>query len=224
MSLWAEFSGNGYSRSAYKGSHYFTAYERHLERFRGLSVTMIEIGVFQGGSLEMWKRYLGPSAQIVGIDINPACKAYEQAQCAVRIGDQGDRDFVQGIVDEFGPIDIVLDDGSHRGEDIATTFEVLYPQMERNGVYIVEDTATSYFPKYDGGLNRSGTFIEAVKGRIDELHAPFSAEIETTPFSETTTSLHVYPNLVVFERGRHVERRGIKTVPDPARREAKPPV
>ena len=224
MSLWSEFSGNGYGRSAYKGSHYFTAYERHLARFCGLSVTMIEIGVFQGGSLEMWKRYLGPSAQIVGIDIDPACKAYEEPQVAVRIGDQGDPAFLQEVVDEFGPIDIVLDDGSHRGPDIATSFEVIYPQLQHNGVYIVEDAATSYMPSYGGGLNRPGTFLESVKARVDELHADYSPEIETTPFSQMTLSMHVYQNLVAFERGRHVDRRAIKTVPDRRRLEAKPPV
>lgn len=224
MSLWSEFAGNGYSRPVYKGSHYFTAYERHLARFRNLSVTMIEIGVYRGGSLEMWKRYLGPSAQIVGIDIDPKCKAFEGPQVAVRIGDQGDRDFMQSVVDEFGEIDIVLDDGSHLGPDIAASFEVIYPQMSRNGVYIVEDAATSYLANFGGGLKRPGTFIEAVKDRIDELHAIYAPEIEATPFAETTTSLHVYPNLVAFERGRHVDRRGILSEADEKRREGRTPL
>jgi Methyltransferase domain len=224
MSLWSDFSANNHGRSVYKGSHYFPAYERHLARFCGLSVTMVEIGVFDGGSLEMWKKYLGPSAQVVGIDINPACRRHEAAQIAVRIGDQADPAFLQEVVDEFGPVDIVLDDGSHRGADIAATFEVLYPQLERNGVYIVEDVGTSYMPAWDGGLGRPGTFIETVKGRIDELHADYAPELEPTPFSRMTLSLHVYQNLVVFERGRHVDKRGIRTKPDKARIEAPPPV
>jgi hypothetical protein len=222
MSLWSDFIGNHHSRAAMKPTHYFHAYEAHLERFRGRSVTMVEIGVWHGGSLQMWKKYLGPSAQIVGLDVDPKCGEFEEPQVAVRIGDQADTAFLQGVVDEFGPIDIVLDDGSHRPDDIAASFAVLYPRLDRNGVYIVEDTGTSYMPNYGGGLGRAGTFIETVKGRIDELHATYAPEIEATPFTETTRSVHVYPGLVVFERGRSVDRRVLCTVPDAARRERDP--
>ena len=222
MSLWSAFAGNLLSRPALKPTHYFHAYESHLERFRERSVTMIEIGVWRGGSLQMWKKYLGPSAQIVGIDIDPECKSFEEPQVAVRIGDQADPAFLQGIVDEFGPIDIVLDDGSHRPDDIAASFAALYPQLERNGVYIVEDTRTSYMPDYDGGLRRPGTFMESVKGRLDELHGAYSSEQESRGFQETTRSVTVYDGLVVFERGRSVESRILCTVPDKARRERDP--
>lgn len=223
MGLWADFSGNQLSYPAFKAAHYFHAYENHLARFCGLSVTMIEIGVWNGGSLEMWKRYLGPSAQIVGIDIEPECRQYEEAQIAVRIGDQGDAAFLESVADEFGPIDIVLDDGSHKPGDIATSFETLYPRLDRNGVYVVEDVGTSYLPEYDGGLGREGTFIETLKRRIDELHADYASELEPTPFTRMTRSLHVYDNLVVFERGRLVDKRSVMTKAD-ARRRERPPV
>lgn len=224
MSLWSEFSSNAFSRAAYKPTHYFHAYERHLERFRGLAVTMVEIGVRRGGSLQMWKRYLGPSAQIVGIDIDPKCKAFEGPQVAVRIGDQGDRAFMQSVVDEFGEIDIVLDDGSHRGADIAASFDVLYPRLERNGVYIVEDVGTAYLPEWVGADPAAPTFVDAVKQRIDELHAEEAPGLEPTSFTRTTASLHVYDNLVVFERGRRIARRHHAVAPDPMRAEGDVPV
>jgi hypothetical protein len=221
MSLWADFASNGHGRSAFKVSHYFHAYEAHLARFRERSVTMVEIGVFNGGSLEMWKKYLGPSARIVGIDIDPRCRKYEAPQIAVRIGDQGDAGFLQSVVDEFGPLDIVLDDGSHLPRDIATTFETLYPRLDRNGVYVVEDTATSYLPRWEGGLGREGTFIETLKGRVDELHSEYIPDTEPTPFSRMTRSIHVYQGLVVFERGPLVESRALATRPDDRRLEGK---
>lgn len=179
---------------------------------------MVEIGVYEGGSLEMWKRYLGPSAQIIGIDIDPRCRTFEAAQIAVRIGDQGDPGFLQGVLDEFGPIDIVLDDGSHRAQDSAVSFDLLYPQLDRNGIYVVEDTGTSYLAGWGGGLRREGTFVEVLKDRIDELHAASHTEQRPTSFSEMTRSLHVYKNLVVFERGRHVDRRAIRNGTRTARR------
>src|SRR4051795_10263780 len=152
MNLWSQFLANSYGRAAFKPTQYFTAYEQHLSRFQGRTVTMLEIGVWHGGSLQMWKQFLGPAAQIVGVDINPDCKEYEEPQIAVRIGDQADQEFLQGVVDEFGPFDIVLDDGSHKQADMNSTFELLYPQLDRNGVYIAEDTITSYLPEYDGAL------------------------------------------------------------------------
>lgn len=224
MSLWGDFLTNSTGRQAFKPTHYFTAYERHLSRFRGRTVTMVEIGIWHGGSLQMWKQFLGPAAQIVGIDINPECQEYEEPQIAVRIGNQADTGFLQQVVDEFGPIDIVLDDGSHRQPDIAVTFETLYPQLDRNGVYIVEDTVTAYLPDYDGGLGREGTIIETVKRRIDELHLESFAKDEPPPeFATQTLSIHVYHGLIVFERGRHVDKRAIMTQPDAKRSEGHSP-
>ena len=66
---------NNASKRMHKWIHYFDIYERHLSRFRGQSVVMLEIVVMGGGSLQMQKEFLGPDARIVGIDINPVCKA-----------------------------------------------------------------------------------------------------------------------------------------------------
>ena len=118
-------------------------------------MTFIEIGVAEGGSLQLWKRHLGPFAQIVGIDVNPACKAVEEDQIAIRIGDEGDVDFLRRIVDEFGPPDVVLDDGSHKMHHISTSFGFLCPRLSKNGVYMVEDLHTAYWDEYGGGLGRA---------------------------------------------------------------------
>lgn len=114
---------------------------------------MFEIGVAQGGSVEMWRRYFGPYAQIVGIDINPDCKGLESDQISIRIGDQADAAFLDQLIEEFGHPDVVIDDGSHRMSDISNTFEFLYPKVSPNGVYFVEDLHTCYWPEYEGGLH-----------------------------------------------------------------------
>jgi len=87
----------------------------------------------------MWKKYFGPHAQIVEIDIKDKCKKYQEEQVSVRIGDQSDHRFLAEVIEEFGPPDIVLDDGSHQMDHIASTFEYLYPLLSKNGVYLVED-------------------------------------------------------------------------------------
>ncbi len=85
----------------------------------------------------MWRRFLGPYAKIVGIDINPACKAAEEEQVAVRIGSQTDPSFLASLLAEFGVPDIVLDDGSHQTADVNATFDYLFPRLGKNSIYVV---------------------------------------------------------------------------------------
>jgi SAM-dependent methyltransferase len=204
MSLWAEFLTNR-DRSIHKWTHYFPIYETHFRRYVNRPMTFIEIGCGAGGSLQLWKRYFGPFAQIVGVDINEACKAFEEDQIAVRIGDQSDPAFLDNVLAEFGLADIILDDGSHIMQHIAASFRHLYPHMSPTGVYVVEDLHTAYWPEYEGGLGRAGSFIEVCKTLIDELNADHTrSALPPTEFTRSTISVHFYDSVVVFERGRHL--------------------
>src|SRR3954447_7656824 len=131
MSLWLDFLRND-QRLILKWKHYFPVYEQHFKRFINRDVTVIEIGVWQGGSLQMWKRYFGPHARIIGVDIDPNCSSMVEDQVDIRIGDQSDPKFLTEVVDEFGAPDIVLDDGSHMMSYIRASFSVLYPKLARN--------------------------------------------------------------------------------------------
>lgn len=186
----------------HKWKHYFPIYERHFKDFVYKPLTFLEIGCGFGGSLQMWKRYFGPHANIVGIDILPRCQEYEEDQIAVRIGQQQDTTFLQKLVEEFGAFDIVLDDGGHVMRDVVTTFQFLYPRIARNGVYMVEDLHTAYWPEYGGGLRKTGTFIELCKDLIDELNADHTRDaLPPTEFTKTTLSMHFYDSIAVFEKG-----------------------
>jgi hypothetical protein len=192
----------------HKWTHYFPAYERHFARYVNRPLTFLEIGCGQGGSLQMWKRYFGPFAQIVGIDIVAECQAFEEDQIAVRIGDQADTAFLDRVLREFGPPDIVVDDGSHMMGHLRATFAHLYPRTSATGVYVVEDLHTAYWPEFEGGLRSENTFIEFCKGLIDELnadHIPGGA-LAPTAFTRSTLSMHFYDSMVVFERGRHLNK------------------
>ena len=82
-------------RGIWKWRHYFDVYEKHFSRFRGQEVHVLEIGVYSGGSLEMWRDYFGPQARIHGVDIEPACRSYANDAVQIHIGDQTDRGFWQ---------------------------------------------------------------------------------------------------------------------------------
>lgn len=206
MTLWADFLKNN-GRTIHKWKHYFPAYERHFSRYVNRPMTFLEIGCGLGGSLQMWKRYFGPHAQIIGIDLRPECVNFEEDQIAVRIGDQSDPAFLNTVVEEFGPPDIVLDDGSHVMKHVVASFAFLYPRMASDGVYMVEDLHTAYWGEYGGGLHRQGSFIELCKNLLDELNADWSrGALPPTNFTRRTQSMHFYDSIAAFERGRTLQK------------------
>jgi cephalosporin hydroxylase len=188
---------NTVTKPVIKATPYLDAYDRHFARFQGSELTMLEIGVNAGGSLQMWRSYLGPGATLVGVDIDEACRAHEGDGIHVRIGDQEDRGFLASLHEEFGPFTIVVDDGGHTMAQQRATFEVLFPLVPDGGVYVCEDTSTSYSPAFGGGRGNPASFIEAMKARIDDLHAWFDGE--PTEFTLSAASIHFYCGMVVIE-------------------------
>lgn len=204
-----------------KWHHYFEIYDRHFSRFRGMDVSIVEFGVYQGGSLQMWKQYFGPKAKIYGIDINPHCKKLEEEQIEIIIGDQENRIFLKSLTEKIQKIDILIDDGGHRMRQQRNTYEVLFPYIDKNGVYLCEDLHTSYWPKFGGGYKRHGTFIEYSKNFIDYINAWHSVQtnkLSVTEFTRSVHSLHFYDGVLVIEK-RPIEKpsdlkTGTPAIPD----------
>lgn len=162
----------GPKRSVHKWVDYFDIYHRALQSYRGKPITFVEIGVQNGGSAMMWRDYLGPQAKIIGVDIDPKCRALEEHGFEIWIGDQADPAFWRAFTAKHPTLDIVLDDGGHTMDQQLVTFEALWPTVKDGGVYLVEDIHTSYFPGHGGGgPGKSGTFIDRLKGLIDDMHA-----------------------------------------------------
>lgn len=152
-----------------KWVHYFDVYHRALEKYRGTSPRVLEIGVYKGGGLALWRTYFGPGAVVVGVDVDPAASEYGLGSPVV-IGDQADPSFLEGVDRDHGPFDIVIDDGGHTMNQQITAVETLFPRLSLGGTYIVEDTHTSYWHEY---RDRDETFIDWVGTRVDSLHANF---------------------------------------------------
>ncbi len=189
----------------HKVPHFFDIYERHFRRFQGTSPTVLEIGVFHGGSLRMWKQYFGPAATIVGLDIEPRSAMLDDPPTIhVRVGDQSSPADLQALIDEFGPFDIVLDDGSHLPRHQIASLEHLWPALKVGGVYVVEDLFTNYWPEYEGGPG-TWTFMDVTKSFVDEIHAfnSRSDALEPSHWTHELTGMHVYDGLVVLDRGEH---------------------
>lgn len=205
-----------------KWLQYLPIYEKHFQAFKNRRIVFLEIGAGQGGSSQMWKHYFGPYAQIVSIDIRPECVSFQDEQVAIRIGSQDDIGFLQSIIDEFGAPDVILDDGSHIMSHVNATFDFFYTKMPREALYVVEDTHTNYWPNWEGGLRKEGTFIERMKLLIDELHGdnPHNQlqSDQEMPFSEisrVTRAINFYKSIVVVEKGAPivVAERSVPFVP-----------
>lgn len=193
---------NNSKRLINKFHHYFDVYDRYFNQFKGKKVTIVEIGVFQGGSLQMWRNYFGKEATIWGIDIDPRCKKLEEENTNILIGSQEDPEFLRNIIDQIGPIDILIDDGGHTQRQQIISFTELFKHIQPNGIYLCEDVHTSYMNVYGGGYKRNGTFIEFSKLLIDQLNAHYSEQnnFSVNEFTRTANTIHFYDSIVVIEK------------------------
>ena len=191
-----------------KWHHYFEIYHRHFARFTGQSPVVVEVGIAMGGSLAMWHHYFGPGTRVIGIDVDPQCRQFEDTATTILIGDQADRNFLATVRDQVSHIDILIDDGGHTMAQQIVTFEELYPHIQPNGVYLCEDMHTSLWQNFGGGYLRKGTFLEHTKGLVDRLfswHSRDLAALSVNEFTLTTHGIHFYDSVVVMEK-RPMER------------------
>lgn len=148
--LYAEHSG----KVSDKWSIYLVEYERIFAELRDKPVTLLEIGVQNGGSLEIWSKFFINAQKIVGCDINPDCAQlnYADPRISVVVGD-ANSDTVQSKVLQYAPIlDMVIDDGSHRSSDIVKSFSKYFPYLADGGIFVAEDLHCSYWNDFEGGL------------------------------------------------------------------------
>jgi hypothetical protein len=199
-----------------KWLHYLPIYDRLFGQFAGRPVRFLEIGVLAGGSMRMWRTYLGPLATIFGIDINHECASYGGTAGQVRIGSQADPDFLRAVVAEMGGIDIVLDDGSHIASHQRASFDVLFPLLSDGGLYVIEDLHTSYWPDYEGGYRRPGTGIEFLKDKIDAMHQQYFAEgANTSERLAPIASIQFFDSIAAIEKRRQLPRQLTISPPPP---------
>ncbi len=159
---------NGTDKSS-NWHNYCVKYEKYLPFNRYDDLKILEIGVLHAQSLRMWKNYYYRS-QIVGIDILPECKQYEDDRISIEIGSQNDFEFLKQVSEKYGLFDMILDDGTHHSSDVIFSFEHLFESVKSSGVYIVEDCATSYWPDFGGGYLKNDSTIEYFKRLVDDVN------------------------------------------------------
>ncbi len=147
---------------------YMEYYHRFLRPLRNQSLKLLEIGVASGASLRTWKEFL-PNSTVVGVDTNPSCD-FREDRIVVRIGDGTRKEFTDALCSEFGPFDVIIDDGSHHVAHQKATFENLFPRLKSGGMYAVEDVHTCFWPQYGGsGDGFTGTILGTLRDALAEI-------------------------------------------------------
>ena len=193
------------------GPHFYTpVYHELFDHLRQLPIRLLEIGVgghdsaqTGGASLLMWADYF-PHARIVGIDVAEK-KVQPHPRVTVLRGSQDDAGFLTALVADHGPFDIVVDDGSHRPEHVAASFDLLFPRMTERGIYAIEDVQTAFWPRF-GGSPADGAATMALAQAV--LRGINQAEIQVedpawapSPAAAAVRAMRAFHNLLVFYRG-----------------------
>jgi hypothetical protein len=201
----ADIFWNQLTRRAIKWEPYFEVYEEYFGSWRNRSPVFVEVGVFGGGSLEMWTKYFDSGSQIWGIDNDPKVAENPIPGANLAIGDQGDPEFWKAFLQQAPKIDLFLDDGGHRMHQQLTTFECVWPHMSENGVYVVEDTHTSFWQEY-GAVPGAQTFLDYAKASVDVLHRNHYRQDrpnnQMIRLLRDLKSVTFFDSMVVFRKGR----------------------
>ncbi len=197
--LWQYFQKHKKGNGIWKWEHYFNIYDRHVARFVGKEINIMEIGVYSGGSLDMWRSYFGQKSHIYGVDIEEACKTYENDHVSILIGDQAERTFWSNARKSLGGIDILIDDGGHTPEQQQITLEEMLLNLKPGGVYLCEDIHGYYnkFSAFASGLVHALNHYDCLPTEL--------LQSSVSPFQSSIYSIHFYPYVLVIEKN-HVPR------------------
>jgi len=166
--LWTGTSGG------HKWTQYFAVYRDVFGSLTSRPMRILEIGVLNGAGLRLWRRYFShPDTVVVGIDIEPACARFDSPNegIRVRIGSQADPKFLQKLIEEFGPFDLIIDDGSHRSSHMIASFNCLFADgLKESGLYFVEDLHANYWPAW---RDTRRSFLDVCKELVEHMHAHY---------------------------------------------------
>ncbi len=185
-----------------KWDTYFEVYDQIFKKFRGKKITFVEVGVFSGGSLFMWKKYFGENARIIGIDLNPKAKELEEYGFEIYIGNQSSPNFWNNFYKDIGKIDVILDDGGHKNIQQINTVHNSLNYINNEGLIVVEDTHSSYLKEFKNPskfsfINYANKIIELINRRssmINENLNNYSKKIYSVNFFESITVFDINEN------------------------------
>lgn len=188
-----------------KLNSYFDIYENLFKEFRNKPITFVEVGIYGGGSLFMWKKYFHPKSRIIGIDLNPKSKNYEKYGFEIFIGDQESEEFWKKFFKKVGKIDVLLDDGGHTDLQQTQTLLSSINNINENGLIAIEDVHTSYLtefgnPSKSSFVNYSKKIVDLINYRYSGLNKLRYKKNKITNFLKNNIySVSFYESIIAFK-------------------------
>ncbi|MDQ6472091.1 class I SAM-dependent methyltransferase [Flavobacterium sp. LHD-80] len=196
--------------------HFYTQhYQKHFRPYKFKKIKFFEIGVggyenpiLGGESLRMWKSFF-PFAKIFSLDIFD--KSFlQESRIQIFKGSQVDEKVLGAICEQVGEFDLIIDDGSHINEHVIKSFEFLFPKLKKGGIYVIEDTQTSYWEEYGGNsedFNTKGTIYHYFKSLIDCLNNEefLLPGYKKSYYDKHIISMHFYHNMIFIYKGDNNE-------------------
>jgi len=198
------------SRFSSKWQHYFAVYDRFFSRFINQKFTLLEIGVSLGGSLQLWKKYFGSHVSVIGID-NNSQSYFEESQIQIFIGDQTDKKFLENVLNTISNPAIIIDDGSHIQSHILKTFEILYPALSDNGIYVIEDCHTAYWPRFEGGVNSHLNVVDIFSRSAHDVNSKWYNVPKTVRIPQLD-SISFHDSMIILEKRQKDYKRNMVEV------------
>jgi hypothetical protein len=182
-----------------KYDSYFPAYEALLQRYVDREITIVEVGILNGGSLFMWKKYFGTKARIIGIDLNPDALEWEEHGFEIYIGDQSSEAFWADLFQKIGKVDVLIDDGGHTNRQQIVTSHYAIQNINDGGLLIVEDVHTSYFREFGNPsrysfVNFAHRIVDGVNSRSCSLRrtcVEYSSRVYSVTFFESMVAFQI---------------------------------
>ena len=196
MNTFKLFNESMYFSTKYK--KYFPIYDHLFSSYIDKKITFVEIGIENGGSLHMWRKFFGPKARIIGIDLNPECKLFEKDGFEIFIGNQSEPDFWREFFNKVGKVDIILDDGGHTNDQQIITTTSCVPFINDAGLMVIEDTHASYMQEFSNPSKYS--FINFSKKIIDDINYTYpSLKNFNYSLNNYIYSIEYFESLVAFK-------------------------
>jgi hypothetical protein len=151
---------------------YIDIYDRVLSPWRDRPIDFVEVGVQNGGSLEIWAKFFPNALSLTGCDVDPRCAAlaFDDPRIGVVVGAVNTKEAAKGLLERAPFFDVFIDDGSHVSRDIVMTFRNYFPRVKPGGLFLIEDLHCAYMPGWGGGIDEPASAMGFLKLLVDGLH------------------------------------------------------
>ena len=173
---------NIFKKNEEKGHGFSKYYSNFFSRFEKSNLNILEIGYYAGASAAAFSKYLSNST-VCCFDINISNFAYSSKNIHVFgldiKNEKKVKETLLKLKKEFkiDTFDVIIDDGSHNLSDILFSIKILFKNLRKKGLYVIEDYKYPNYYDYNNDMNH--IFVDKILENLKEKKH-FESKILTT--------------------------------------------